>query len=115
MLAVTVPLAFILYHQYRTLRSVERMLPVYRIERMYDYLHSVASDLEKYYREGADRVLGMPASAITNNGSPTLAGDRDGAQVVAATLKVAEHFGRNQFEGAHQLFLVVDTEYQGQD
>jgi signal transduction histidine kinase len=115
MLAVTVPLAFILYHQYRTLRSLERMLPVYRKERMYDYLHSVAADLEKFYRENADRVLGMPGSSVTDRVGGAIVRDPDGSKTIAATVKVADHFSNNKFEGARRLFLFVDTEYQGQD
>ena len=115
MLAVTAPLAFIVHWQYRTLRTLERTLPVYRKEYMNDYLRKVASEVESFYRTAADRTLKMPGSVIANREGGVVKENKDGNGAVAATRKVAEHFSNNPFEGARRLFVVVDTESQWGD
>jgi len=113
MIAVTAPLAFILYRQYGALRTLEQTLPIYRREVMMDYLRTVTSDLEMTYREAADRVLSIPSSAITGRTGGAIQVEKSGSAVVEATRQVAELYAREQFEGARRLFLVVDTENQG--
>jgi signal transduction histidine kinase len=115
MLAVAVPLTLILYWQYTQLRTLERTLPIYRKQVMLDYLRAVTWDIESYYRGAAERVLSLPATAITNRKGGIIANNRDGTAVLDATRQVAEHFSREQFEGATRLFLVVDTEVDGWD
>lgn len=109
------PLTLILYWQYTQLRTLERTLPIYRKQVMLDYLRAVTWDIESYYRGAAERVLSLPANAITNRKGGIIANNRDGTAVLDATRQVAEHFSREQFEGATRLFLVVDTEVDGWD
>jgi signal transduction histidine kinase len=115
MLAVAVPLAFILYKQYTDLRTLERTLPIYRKQVMLEYLRAVAWEIENHYRSAAERVLNLPGTAITNRNGGIIANNRDGSAVLEATRQVAEHFSRESFEGATRLFLVVDTEVDGWD
>jgi signal transduction histidine kinase len=115
MIAVTVPLAFILHRQYTALRTLERTLPTYRKQYMLDYLHTVTREIEGYYRGAADRVLGVPAASITGRRGGIIQDSKDGSTLIAATRAASEHFAREQFEGAHRMFLVVDAEYMGWD
>ncbi|MGA9768127.1 MAG: HAMP domain-containing sensor histidine kinase [Blastocatellia bacterium] len=111
-LAVTFPLLFILYLQYRSLVTLETTLPVYRKEIMRDYLSAVAEESAGFYRENSERVLGIPADAITNRVGGVIQGkEKDVA--IKATTRVADHFSQQEFRGAKRYFLVVDTAYEG--
>jgi signal transduction histidine kinase len=111
-LAVTFPLLFILYLQYRSLVTLEATLPVYRKGVMRDYLKAVAQEAANFYSENAERVLSVPADAITDRVGGVIQGkEKDVA--IKATTRVADHFSQQEFRGAKRYFLVVDTQYQG--
>src|SRR5437868_7132732 len=65
-LAVAIPLVFIIFWQYRSLRSLEKTLPVYRKEVMRDYLRAVVKEVHTFYYDNAMDALSVPAEAITN-------------------------------------------------
>ena len=111
-LAVTFPLLFILYLQYRSLVTLEATLPVYRKGVMGDYLKAVSQDSASFYMENSERVLDVPADAITNRVGGVIQGkDKDVA--IKATTRVADYFSQQEFKGAKRYFVVVDTEYEG--
>lgn len=111
-LAVTFPLLFILYLQYRSLVTLEATLPVYRKGVMRDYLKAVSQDAASFYSENSERVLNVPADAITDRVGGVIQGkEKDVA--IKATTRVADYFSQQEFKGAKRYFLVVDTEYAG--
>ncbi|MFL6214022.1 MAG: sensor histidine kinase [Blastocatellia bacterium] len=107
-LAVAIPLVFIIFWQYRSLRSLEKTLPVYRKEVMRDYLAAVVKDVHSFYYKNALDALSVPPAAITHR----LGGEiqaRDNQALAAALQPVAEHYATKQVEGAGRFFIVVDT------
>jgi signal transduction histidine kinase len=111
-LAVTFPLLFILYLQYRSLVTLEATLPVYRKGVMRDYLKAVSQESAGFYSENSERVLSVPADAITNRVGGVIQGkEKDVA--IKATTRVADHFSQQEFRGAKRYFIVVDTQYEG--
>ena len=111
-LAVTFPLLFILYLQYRSLVTLETTLPVYRKGVMRDYMRAVSEESASFYYKNAERVLSVPADSITNRVGGVIQGkEKDVA--VKATTRVADHFSQQEFIGAKRFFLVVDTAYEG--
>lgn len=112
-LAVTFPLLFILYLQYRSLVTLETTLPVYRKGVMRDYMRTVSEESASFYIKNAERVLKVPADAITNRVGGVIRGNREKTAVIGATARVADHFKQQEFRGAKRFFLVVDTEYDG--
>lgn len=113
LLAVAFPLLFILYLQYRSLVTLERTLPVYRKQVMREFLSAVASDSSKFYRSNAERVLNVPANAITNRVGGVIRGSADKGAAVNATAQVAHFFKQQEFRGARRFFIVVDTQFEG--
>ncbi len=113
LLAVMFPLATIVYLQYRSLVTLERTLPAYRKEVIREYLAAVSRDVTGSYRSAAERVLSVPATAITGRVGGIIAGDRELQAVLKATTGVAEYFKRAEFKGARRYFTTVVTEYQG--
>jgi len=113
--AVALPALILFVVQYRSLRTLEQTLPVYRRELMFRYLDTVSSEVFHTYREPANRVLSVPAEAITlrKNGVIQLGGDR--TRVLQAVERVADHFGRQEFKGARRYFLVVATKENEHD
>lgn len=111
-LAVTFPLLFILYLQYRSLVTLETTLPVYRKEVMRDYLSSVSQEAAEFYWENTERVLNIPADAITNRVGGVIQG-KEKDLALKATTRVAEHFSQQEFKGAKRFFLAVAMEYEG--
>lgn len=109
LLAVMFPLMTIVYLQYRSLVTLERTLPAYRKEVMREYLAAVSRDVTGSYRSAAERVLSVPATAITGRAGGIIAGDKE----LQATTGVAEHFKQVEFRGARRYFATVVTEYQG--
>lgn len=113
LLAVMFPLVTIVYLQYRSLVTLERTLPAYRKEVMREYLAAVSRDVTGSYRSAAERVLSVPATAITGRARGIIAGDKELHAVLKATTGVAEHFKQVEFKGARRYFTTVVTEYQG--
>ncbi|HKP87002.1 MAG TPA: HAMP domain-containing sensor histidine kinase [Blastocatellia bacterium] len=113
LLAVAFPLLFILYLQYRSLVTLDRTLPVYRKQVMREYLSAVASDSASFYRNNAERVLGVPAAAITNRVGGVIHGGAAKEAAIHATTQVADYFKQQEFRGARRFFVVVDTEHEG--
>jgi hypothetical protein len=111
-LAVTFPLLFILFLQYRSLVTLEATLPVYRKGVMRDYLKAVSQESASFYMDNSERVLGIPADSITNRVGGIIQGkEKDVA--LKATTRVADYFSQQEFRGAKRYFLVVDTAYEG--
>src|SRR5262249_15930771 len=98
-LAVAVPLVFIIYWQYRSLKSLEKALPVYSKEVMQDYLRSVVKEVSSFYHHNAMEALSVPPEAVTHRtGGQIQAKDSD---ALAAALKpVAEYFSTKNIQGA---------------
>ncbi|HJQ22621.1 MAG TPA: HAMP domain-containing sensor histidine kinase [Blastocatellia bacterium] len=111
-LAVAIPLVFIIYWQYRSLKSLEKTLPIYRKEVMRDYLRAVVKDVHTFYYDNALEALSVSPEAITNRvGGEVQA--RDDAALTAALRPVAEHFAQKNIPGAGRFFIVVDTVRNG--
>ena len=109
-LAVAVPLVFIIFWQYRSLRSLEKTLPVYRKEVMRDYLRAVIKDVHTYYYDNAVAALSVPSDAITRRGEIKAQDER---ALAAALQPVADHYATKHIEGAGHFFIVVDTMKDG--
>lgn len=113
LLAVMFPLMTIVYLQYRSLVTLERTLPAYRKEVMREYLAAVSREVSGVYRSAAERVLNVPATAITGRVGGIITGDGELQAVLKATTAVAEHFKHAEFKGARRYFTTVVTEYHG--
>lgn len=113
MLAVLFPLVIIIYLQYRSLVTIERTLPAYRKEVMREYLNSVSRDVADLYRSNAERVLSVPAGAITERTGGIVSVNKPEPGVIKATTGVADHFKQAEFIGAKRYFVTVVAEYEG--
>jgi signal transduction histidine kinase len=111
-LAVAVPLVFIIFWQYRSLRSLEKTLPVYRKEVMREYLRAVSKNVYDYYHDSAVEALSVPPDALTQRAGSTVQAD-DNAALAARLQPVADYFSQKQVEGAGHFFIVVDTVRNG--
>src|SRR6185503_13991403 len=89
LLAVAFPLLFIIYLQYHSLVTLERTFPVYRKQVMREYLLAVAQDSTSFYSSNAERVLNVPASAISNRVGGVIRNSQEMSAVIAATEQVA--------------------------
>jgi signal transduction histidine kinase len=112
LLAVAFPLLVIIYMQYHSLVTLERTLPVYRKEVMREFLSNVSDESATYFHDNAERVLSVPATAITGRVGGIIQGSKDKTAIFKATTGVAEFFKQVEFRGARRYFIVVDTEYE---
>ena len=108
-IAVALPALTLLAVQYRSLRTLEQTLPIFRRELMYQFLDNVSSEVFHTYRDPANRVLSVPAEAITSHKSGVIQTGGDRTRVLKAVERVADHFARQEFKGARRFFLVVAT------
>jgi signal transduction histidine kinase len=113
--AIVLPTLTLLVVQYRSLRMLEQTLPVYRRELMYRFLDSVSSEVFFTYRDHANRVLSVPAEAITLHENGVIQTDGERTRVLQAVARVADYFGQQEFKGAQRFFLVVATRENGHD
>lgn len=111
-LAVAVPLVFIIYWQYRSLKSLEKTLPVYRKEVMQDYLRTVIKDVSSFYYHSAMEALSVPPEAITGRAGGKVQA-KDGEALAAALKPVADYFGSKNIQGAGRFFIFLDTNLNG--
>ena len=111
-LAVAIPLVFIVYWQYRSLKSLEKTLPIYRKEVMRDYLRAVVRDVHTFYYDNAMEALDLSPEAFTNRTGGEIQAKDDEA-LAAALRPVAEHFAQKKIAGAGRFFVVVDTTRNG--
>jgi signal transduction histidine kinase len=111
-LAVAVPLVFIVYWQYRSLKSLEKTLPTYRKEAMRDYLKSVTATVVDFYFDNAKDALSVPPEAITHRVGGQIQ-VKDGNALVAALQPVGAHFAGKNIPGMRRFFIVVDTLQNG--
>lgn len=111
-LAVLFPLLIIIFLQYRSLVTIDRTLPAYRKEVMREYLNTVSRDVADFYRSNAERVLCVPASAITDRSGGIVKGESE-ADLIKATAGVAAWFKQAEFIGAKRYFVTVVAEYRG--
>ena len=105
--ALMLPLGVILIVQFRSLRTLEQALPVYRKELMNRYLEAVTDKVQELCSEGAEKALAVPAEAIafTRGGATQDHGQR--SRTPGAFDRVADHFGRQEFKGARRFFISV--------
>src|SRR5262245_12673642 len=108
-IAVTLPTLTLLVVQYRSLRTLEKTLPIFRRELMFQFLDNVSSEVFHTYRDLANRVLSVPAEAITSHKNGVIETGGDRTRVLKAVERVADHFARQEFMGARRFFLVVAT------
>src|SRR5262249_16290935 len=111
-LAVAIPLVFIIYWQYRSLKSLEKTLPVYRKEVMQDYLRTVLKEVSSFYYRNAVEALSVPPEAITNR-VDNQARAKDAGALAAAVKPVADYFSTKNIQGAGRFFIFVDTNLNG--
>lgn len=111
-LAVAVPLVFIITWQYRSLKSLEKTLPVYRKEVMREYLHAIVKDVSSFYYDNAMDALSVPPEAIPNRTGGQVH-IKDNEALIAALKPVAQHFSSKNILGARRFFIVVDTLQNG--
>ncbi|MEN3330767.1 MAG: two-component system, OmpR family, phosphate regulon sensor histidine kinase PhoR [Blastocatellia bacterium] len=111
-LAVAVPLVFIIFWQYRSLKSLEKTLPIYRKEVMRNYLRAATENVASFYFSNAKEALSVSPDAIANR----IGGEiqvKDNNALVAALERVGEHFSQKNILGARRFFIVVDTIQNG--
>ena len=111
-LAVAIPLVFIIFWQYRSLKSLEKTLPVYRKAVMRDYLNTVTETTFTFYRDNALDALSLSPDDITNR----IGGEiqvKDTASLLASVQRVGEPFAATNIKGVRRFFLVVDTTRNG--
>jgi signal transduction histidine kinase len=113
-LIVALPLLTITVVQYRSLRTLEQTLPVYRRELMFQFLRTVSREVNKTYSDNASRVLGVPANAIVFRRPGIVEENAEQTRVLAAVGRVAEHFKQQEFRGALRYFLFLATERNGE-
>jgi signal transduction histidine kinase len=111
---LVIPLGVILLVQYRSLKAIETALPLQRKEAMTQYLKAVISEVMDFYGANAERTLGVPADAIEHRRGGVVQDNAERTRALAAVERVADHFKQRQFRGARRLFVVVDTEYDGE-
>ncbi len=58
--ALMLPLGVILFMQFRSLRTLEQTLPVYRRELMFRYLRTVTDVVERLYSNNSERSWPFP-------------------------------------------------------
>jgi signal transduction histidine kinase len=110
-----IPLSVILLVQYRSLRAIDLALPLQRREAMSRYLRAVISEVMDFYSASAERTLGVSAGAIGFRRGGVIQDNSERTRALAAVERVADHFKQRQFRGARRLFIVVDTEYAGEN
>lgn len=108
-----VPLLVIFYLQYRSLRTQETTLALYRRDAMHQYLEAVTDQVRKYYSDLSERVLLVPGRAITHQQGGVIVDQPSRASSLAAVRGVAMHFAQQQAPGLQRFFVVVATEQQG--
>src|SRR5689334_18651673 len=113
-LAVAVPLVFIIFWQYRSLKSLEKTLPIYRKEVMRDYLHAVTENVTSFYYNNAKEALSVSPDAITNRVGGQIQ-IKDNHALADDLKQVGEHFAGHPIVGARRFFIVVDTKQNGAD
>lgn len=113
MLAVLLPLLIIIYLQYRSLVTLERTLPAYRKEVMREYLGTVSRDITNFYRSNSERVLNVPAGAITDRTNGIVSVNKLEPELIKATTGVASHFKQAEFVGAKRYFVTVVAYAEG--
>jgi signal transduction histidine kinase len=91
--AVLVPLVFLLSLQFIWLGHLERASAVAYKATLHSFLESVGTEVQSFYREGAERALNIPASLFVQ-------GRLD---------QVALHWKKKPVEGVRRLFLVDFT------
>lgn len=89
--AVIIPLAVMLFFQYRWLVSLERASVVAQEATLQNYLEALTSEVRYAYAGNAERGLNLPAELFT--GTPSLE-------------KVAQHLRKREIWGARWLFIV---------
>ncbi len=109
-----IPLMVILAVQYRSLNAMGQMLPMQRREAMSQYLRAVIREVMDLYSANADKTLAVPSDAIEYRRGGVIQDNAERTRVLAAVKGVADHFRPRQFRGAKRLFIVVETEYDGE-
>ncbi|MFN7930172.1 MAG: HAMP domain-containing sensor histidine kinase [Blastocatellia bacterium] len=111
--AVIVPLLVLLGLQYRSLRTLETALPAWRKEEMTRFLREVVQESEARYRQAAEAVLTMPATAIRNrtHGVVMVAGRREA--ILTHLAEVTAHFQRQPLRGVKHYFVAVSAMQAG--
>ncbi len=111
---VAMPLVAVSVVQYRSLRTLEQTLPVYRRELMSQFLSTVIREVNQVYTESANRLLGIPAEALSFNRPGIVEENAEQTRALNAAARVAEHFKQQRFQGAKRYFLVLATERNGE-
>jgi len=94
--AVLVPLVILLGMQFVWLGHLKRASALAHKAALHNFLESVGTEVQYYYRSGAERALNLPASLFTE-------GKLD---------QVAYHWKKKPVEGARRLFLADFTREQ---
>ncbi len=113
-LIVALPLVAVSLVQYRSLRTLEQTLPVYRRELMSQFLSTVIREVNQLYTDSANRVLSIPAEALFFNRPGIVEENAEQTRALNAAARVAEHFKPQTFRGAKRYFLVLATERNGE-
>lgn len=113
-LAVAIPLVFIIFWQYRSLKSLEKTLPIYRKEVVRNYLRAVTEDVVSFYFGNAKEALSVSPDAITNRVGGQIQ-VKDSSTLTESLKQVGEHFAEHPIPGARRFFIVVDTKQNGAD
>jgi len=113
-LAVAVPLVFIIFWQYHSLKSLEKTLPIYRKEVMRDYLRAVSESVASFYFSNAKEALSVSPDAISNRVGGQIQ-VKDSSALAAALKRVGEHFAQHPIPGARRFFIVVNTQQNSAD
>jgi len=111
--AIALPLLTLLIVQYRSLRTLEQTLPLYRREALSQYVKAVTEEVYELYYTNAERTLAVPAAAIDSREGGIIQDNAERTRALAAVERAADHFRRQQFRGAKRFFVAVETEYAG--
>ena len=110
---IALALLVIFVLQYRSLRTQEATLSLYRREAMSQYTIAVVTQLRETYLAAAKRALEVPGNALTNHQHGIIADDPTHKPALTAVSGLATHFQPQEFNGARRFFIAVATEQLG--
>lgn len=114
-IAVLVPLLIIFYLQYRTLTTLGKTLPAYRVQVLNQYLEAVTEEMSEHYWKQSEQALGVSAKEIEFSKGGVIHDNKSRTASQRAVAKVAQHFKQQNFKGAKRYFIAVATEHEGEE
>ena len=110
---IALALLAIFYLQYRSLRTQQTTLSLYRREAMSQYANAVVLQLREVHFAAAKRVLQLSEQALSGQQHGIVADDAAHAKALAAVANIGVHFRQQEFAGARRFFVAVATTQAG--